>query len=104
MTELEAMILYAVNRQNPSHGLAISRAIEDVKGKPPSVGSLYKALHRLAARGELSERWEGDNDEPHQGPPRRYYAISGDGARALKEYRREHLLVGRALGLKGAAR
>ena len=101
MTELEALVLHMVQQRRRAHGLAVARGIEETTRKVPSVGSLYKVLHRLT-RDELlfvtSETLE--KDEPHQGPPRRYYSITGSGVRALEEYRIERARIGRALDLR----
>ena len=44
-------------------------------------GTLYPLLTRLKNAGLLSYRWE----ESTQGPPRKYYAIVGDGSDFLLE-------------------
>jgi DNA-binding PadR family transcriptional regulator len=101
MTETEALMLHVVQRQGRVHGLAVARAIEETTGKMLSVGSLYKALHRLTRDGFLSaESEKPGKDEPHQGPPRRYYSITSAGARALEGFRTERARIGRVLNLK----
>lgn len=44
-------------------------------------GTLYPLLTRLKNSGLLSYRWE----ESTQGPPRKYYELTGEGRQSLKE-------------------
>jgi PadR family transcriptional regulator, regulatory protein PadR len=44
-------------------------------GLPIEEGTLYPLLRRLEAQGVLSSEWRTT-----QGPPRRYYVLSGEGA------------------------
>ena len=44
-------------------------------------GTLYPLLTRLKNQGLLSYRWE----ESTQGPPRKYYSLTGKGREALAE-------------------
>ena len=97
MTNLEALILQVVSERGRSHGFAVGQAIEAATGREPSVGSLYKALHRLERAGYLVA--SDQDDERHQGPPRRYYRVNAVGERVLEGHREQHARIGRALGL-----
>src|SRR3954468_7854976 len=44
-------------------------------------GTLYPLLNRLAKDGLLSYEWQ----ESEQGPPRKYYGLTGDGKELLKD-------------------
>ena len=45
------------------------------QGLPIEEGTLYPLLRRLEAQGVLNSEWRAT-----QGPPRRYYVLSADGA------------------------
>jgi PadR family transcriptional regulator PadR len=45
-------------------------------------GTLYPLLSRLKKDGHVTTRWR----ESDAGPPRKYYAITDDGRRALGEF------------------
>jgi PadR family transcriptional regulator, regulatory protein PadR len=47
-------------------------------------GTVYPALERLEELGLLRSQWEDENEARKQGrPPRRYFAVTAPGARAL---------------------
>ena len=51
-------------------------------------GTVYPILRRLEAAGLLSSRWEDEDGAHSEGrPARRYYEVTGEGARALAEAR-----------------
>ena len=56
-----------------------------VDGLVTSQGTLYPLLSRLRRDGWVSTTW-ADSDA---GPPRRYYALTADGARALAGFTEE---------------
>jgi PadR family transcriptional regulator PadR len=56
-------------------------------------GTLYPLLTRQKNAGLLSYRWE----ESTQGPPRKYYALTGDGKDFLKELDIAWLELGNAI-------
>jgi DNA-binding PadR family transcriptional regulator len=48
-------------------------------------GTVYPALERLESRGLLKSKWEDDAAARREGrPARRYFALTGAGATALK--------------------
>jgi DNA-binding PadR family transcriptional regulator len=57
------------------YGYSLRQALAD-KGMPIEEGTLYPLLRRLESSGLLASEWR-IND----GPPRRYYTLSPDGAR-----------------------
>ena len=78
------------------YGLEILDQINPDRPVPLSFGSLYPALNRLEKKGLITWRW-GDEMEESGGARRKYYKVTGLGARALRavqEYR--SLLVQRS--------
>jgi PadR family transcriptional regulator PadR len=87
---LGTLILATLDRGGEAHGLEILRRLEAggsgvLKLKE---GSLYPALYRLEAAGEIRGAWE---KEPHgrRGPRRRIYRITPKGGRTLRRGRGE---------------
>ena len=86
---LEAMVLSTLER-GEAHGLEIVRRLEEAGCGLLRLkeGSLYPALYRLEAVGEVKAVWEA---EPHgrRGARRRIYRLTGKGQRKLNEGRVE---------------
>jgi DNA-binding PadR family transcriptional regulator len=86
---LETLIL-ATLEPSEAHGLEILRRLE-IRGcglLRLKEGSLYPALYRLEAAGEITAVWEA---EPHgrRGARRRIYRLTAKGGRKLKQGRGE---------------
>jgi DNA-binding PadR family transcriptional regulator len=86
---LETMILSTLER-GEAHGLEILRRLEDsgcglLRLKE---GSLYPALYRLEAAGEIKAVWEKES-HGRRGARRRIYCLTPKGQRALGKCRRE---------------
>lgn len=87
-----AMVLMAVSR-NYRYGFDIS----DVTGLPS--GTVYPVLRRLEDAGLLRSRWEAvQSARAEQRPPRRYYDVTGSGARALRAAVDRYPTLERAFG------
>src|SRR5262245_37448111 len=86
---LEVMALSTVER-GATHGLEILRRLEEAGCGLLRLkeGSLYPALYRLEAAGEVKAVWE---DEPHgrRGARRRIYRLTREGQRRLDKGRSE---------------
>jgi DNA-binding PadR family transcriptional regulator len=68
------------------HGYSIGPRLEDVTGKEPPFGTLYRTLDRLESQGYLVSEWA---DPAKNGAPRRrLYRITADGLRAFATARR----------------
>jgi DNA-binding PadR family transcriptional regulator len=84
---LEALILSTLER-GEAHGLEILRRLEEAGCGLLRLkeGSLYPALYRLEAAGEVKAVWEA---EPHgrRGARRRIYRLTSKGQRKLNEGR-----------------
>jgi len=80
------VLLLAVLQHRAGHGYAIIRRLADRSGGRFDLpeGTVYPALHRLEHEGLIRSAW--DEAGPRR---RRIYTISGKGARALAESRRE---------------
>jgi len=80
---LEPLILSALNRGD-AHGLEILRRLEQAGCGLLRLkeGSLYPALYRLEATGQVKARWE---DQPHgrRGARRRIYRLTRKGRKNL---------------------
>jgi PadR family transcriptional regulator len=78
---LDVLILKALT-WGPMHGYAINRWITDRAGEAVSVneGALYPALHRLEAKGFLSEEW-GRTDRNREA---KFYTLTPKGRTYLR--------------------
>src|SRR5580692_6865170 len=95
---LEAMVLSTLE-QGEAHGLEILRRLEDggcglLRLKE---GSLYPALYRLEASGEVNAVWESDT-HGRRGARRRIYSLTMKGRRRLAAGRAEWQQFVRVLG------
>jgi PadR family transcriptional regulator PadR len=78
---LEEQILVAVVRtRGEAFGMSVRREIERVTGRDLAIGAVYATLDRLEAKGLVSSRRVGAD-----GPTRRLFEVTRDGARALAE-------------------
>jgi PadR family transcriptional regulator PadR len=86
---LEALVLSTLER-GEAHGLEILRRLEDAGCGLLRLkeGSLYPALYRLEAAGEVKAEWEA---APHgrRGARRRIYRLTAKGKRELAQGRAE---------------
>jgi PadR family transcriptional regulator len=95
---LETMILSALERSQ-AHGLEVLRRLEEAGCGLLRLkeGSLYPALYRLEAAGEIKAVWES---EPHgrRGARRRIYRLTAKGRAKLNAGRAEWQQFVRILG------
>jgi PadR family transcriptional regulator, regulatory protein PadR len=101
---LEEQILVAVLRtRDEAYGMQVRREIERVTDRDLAIGAVYATLDRLEQKRLVTSR-----RAPTDGPSRRVFALSSQGARALADTRamRERLWRGvdvqRLLMLAGA--
>jgi PadR family transcriptional regulator PadR len=86
---LEALILATLER-GAAHGLEILQRLE-LRGcglLKLKEGSLYPALYRLEAAGEVAAEWE-EGSHGRRGARRRIYRLTAKGGRRLKKARGE---------------
>jgi PadR family transcriptional regulator, regulatory protein PadR len=90
----------ALLRERPRYGFDIVRELSEADGLLTSEGTIYPLLSRLRKEGLVTTTWE----ESDSGPPRRYYALTGDGRTALtrfvEDWRRFRDSVDAVLGLR----
>jgi DNA-binding PadR family transcriptional regulator len=95
---LETLVLSTLE-QGEAHGLEILRRLEEAGCGLLRLkeGSLYPALYRLEAAGEVKAVWEA---APHgrRGARRRFYRLTAKGQRKLGEGRVEWQQFVRILG------
>lgn len=96
LTPLEFHVLVALAR-GEAYGYALMTAVEEESSGrvAPDVGSLYRVLARLMARGLVEERpTPEDAEQDHPGKARRYYGLTVEGRdTAADEARRMAELV-----------
>jgi DNA-binding PadR family transcriptional regulator len=63
----------------PRYGYELRQALAE-KGLTIEEGTLYPLLRRLETQGVLKSEWKIED-----GPPRRYYALNGEGRKLLKK-------------------
>jgi DNA-binding PadR family transcriptional regulator len=86
--EFELMLLLTViHLGEDAYGVPISRELELARGRNVSVGSVYAALERLEAKG-LVESSLGDPTPERGGKAKRYFQITKEGLRQVRETRR----------------
>jgi PadR family transcriptional regulator PadR len=66
----------------PLYGFDLVRRLSDIEVLVTSEGTIYPLLSRLRRDGWVSTSWQ----ESESGPPRRYYAVTPEGRRALRSF------------------
>ncbi len=74
--------MLALLGEEERYGFDIVRTLGAIDGMVTAEGTLYPLLARLKRDGHVSTRWR----ESDAGPPRKYYAITSEGRRALAEF------------------
>ncbi len=78
----EEQVLVAVLRaHHDAFGMSVRREIERVTGRDVAIGAVYATLDRLEAKGLLASARTHDGE----GPTRRRFAVTPEGARALAD-------------------
>jgi len=86
--EFELILLLAVIRLgDEAYGVPICRELEFHRGRNVSVGSVYAALERLEAKGLIVSSL-GDPTPERGGKAKRFFAITKEGLRQVRETRR----------------
>jgi DNA-binding PadR family transcriptional regulator len=80
----EQLILFSVLQlKDEAYGVSVRDNIEERTGRTVSIGAIYTTLGRLEERGVVRSRTE--DPQGRTGRPRKYYALSPEGARELRE-------------------
>jgi PadR family transcriptional regulator, regulatory protein PadR len=86
--EFELMILLAIiHLGEEAYGVPISRELERHRKRSVSVGSVYAALERLEAKGLVISNLGSPTPE-RGGKAKRYFEITKEGLRQVRETRR----------------
>jgi len=98
---LEVIVLKTLS-WGPMHGYGIGRWIEQLSGGELRIdeGSLYPALYRLEKKGWIDAEW-GASEKNRRA---KYYRLTSDGERELREGRRVWSGFAQAVGQVLAAR
>ncbi len=86
--EFEIMVLLALIRLgDDAYGVPVSREIEQCGGREVSLGSVYAALERMEEKGLVTSRL-GDPTAERGGRAKRYFHITVQGLRSVRETQR----------------
>ncbi len=81
--DIEQLVLLALLRLGPNaYGVPIAEEIAGQAGRDIGIGTIYKALTRLEAKGLVAARL-GDPTPERGGRRKRFYELTGAGKRAL---------------------
>lgn len=94
--------MLAILEKGERYAFDLVRDLANVEGMVTSEGTIYPMLGRLRRDGAVESTWQ----ESPSGPPRRYYRLTPQGARALEEFRGEWIRFRDAVDrvLKGGER
>ncbi len=79
---IEFCVLALLSRRE-HYGFELVQRLSEADGLLTSEGTIYPLLSRLRRDGLVETEWR----ESTSGPPRKYYRLTSDGARALGHYR-----------------
>lgn len=83
--EFEEIVMLTVGvLYGDAYGVSIKKEIEERLNRKVSVGALQSALKRLEDKGHLTSR-EGESTSERGGRPKRYFAITALGKRAIEK-------------------
>jgi DNA-binding PadR family transcriptional regulator len=75
-----ALVLAVLSRlRKAEYGYSLRQALAE-RNMPIEEGTLYPLLRRLESQGLLTSEWRIQD-----GPPRRYYVLSAEGAKTYRE-------------------
>jgi PadR family transcriptional regulator, regulatory protein PadR len=95
--EFELMVLLALIRLGEgAYGVPISREIETRSGREVALGSVYAALERLEEKG-LATSTLGDPTAERGGRAKRYFRVTVQGLREVRETQRALVSLWRGL-------
>ena len=82
--EFEQLVMLALLRQDgEGYGMSLAAEITERTGREVSIGAVYKALDRLAAKGWVFSRI-GEPTPERGGRRKKYFRLSSAGQHALK--------------------
>lgn len=83
----QSVLLAIFSLGTDAYGRAVLHRVQTTLERNVAAGAVYATLDRLEARGLISSRLEAGT-AVRGGRARRYYALAGEGQRALGETRR----------------
>ena len=88
-------LVLAILREGESYGYAIIKRVDELSGGELTWtdGMLYPVLHRLERQGLVWSAW----GKSETGRRRKYYRLTGQGAKELGRQQRQWQIVDRAL-------
>ncbi len=102
LENFDLMLLLALMRLgNDAYGVTIARELEEQTDREIVIASVYARLERLEERG-LVKSSLGDSTPERGGRAKRYFRITGDGVREVRDTRRSLMNLWKGLPeLKG---
>ena len=95
--EFELMVLLALIRLgDDAYGVPICHEIEKRSGREAALGSVYAALERLEGKGFVTSR-VGDSTAVRGGRAKRYFRITAQGLREVRQTQRTLVNLWRGL-------
>jgi PadR family transcriptional regulator PadR len=85
LSPLEEDLLTVLSGGRELYSVEFERVLKEVCDRKQDFGSIYPTLRNMVKRGLLSARWGEETPDVPGGPRRRYYTITGLGAKALRE-------------------
>ncbi len=99
--EFEEIVLLTVARLGANaYGVSIRQTVQDVAGRPTSIGAVYTTLERLEQKGFVSSR-QGEPTAERGGRAKRFFRVEAPGHQALAEAERVRRSLRGELALAG---
>jgi PadR family transcriptional regulator PadR len=76
------LLTILLDQPRDAYGVTIMDRVEERTGQAPNLGTVYKSLDRLEAKGFVGSWW-GEPTEERGGRRKRYYKITGSGEQAV---------------------
>jgi DNA-binding PadR family transcriptional regulator len=84
----ELVLRVVLQMGEQAYGVPIRKGLEEVTGRPVSIGAVYSTLERLEEKGFVSSRL-GDPTPERGGRAKRFFKVEAAGELALTETERE---------------
>lgn len=95
--EFEELVLLAIlGLPSTAYGVTIHRAVEEIGGRPATLGAVYVTLDRLFEKGYVTSRMS-ESIRSRGGRAKRLYEVTTTGAQALSEAEQARLRLRAAL-------
>ncbi len=86
--EFEELVLLAVySTEREAYGVPLQEKLEELLGRPVSLGAVYAALDRLEQKRHVTS-WVGGASSERGGRRKRFFEITAAGVAALRRVRR----------------